>query len=255
MLQQTQVGRVVPRWEHFTQRWPSAESFARANLADVLRAWQGLGYPRRAVALHRAAAVIAQSGWPVDEAGLRALPGVGEYTARALLVLALRRRAPLPRDVNISRVVARAALGSEPAGALRADIDAALDAGRPRSLDRRHYTYALFDVGAVHCRARPRCEGCPLVASCRSRRGGGSAPAARRTQPRYQGSMRQLRGRVLAGVLEGVTDATRLERWVADCPAAARPGAIEAALDGLRRDGLIPAATARAGQPPSPGSS
>src|SRR2546428_3492787 len=114
MLQQTQVSRALPRWGPFMRRWPTPHSLAAAPLVDLLRAWQGLGYPRRARDLQRSAALISAVGWPRDERALRALPGVGEYTARALLVFAFAAPARLPRDVNIARVTARAALGVEP---------------------------------------------------------------------------------------------------------------------------------------------
>src|SRR5580692_3838372 len=109
MLQQTQVARVAGRWESFLARWPTPEACAAAPLPAVLREWQGLGYPRRARALHEVATAVAAGGWPDTEAGLRSLPGVGAYTARALLVLAFGASTIPPQDVNIARVTARAA--------------------------------------------------------------------------------------------------------------------------------------------------
>ena len=111
MLQQTQVARVVPRWEAFLARWPTPDACASAPLSAILREWQGLGYPRRARALHDTAGIVATSGWPDTETGLRSLPGVGPYTARALRVLAFGASSVPPQDVNIARVTARAALG------------------------------------------------------------------------------------------------------------------------------------------------
>ncbi len=103
MLQQTQVSRVLPRWEEWLARWPTVEALAAAPLADVIRAWQGLGYNRRAVSLHRAARVVAERGWPDD---LTELPGVGRYTADAVGLFAFGRDV-LPVDVNIRRVLDR----------------------------------------------------------------------------------------------------------------------------------------------------
>src|SRR6476620_5320039 len=103
MLQQTQVSRVVPRWEEWLQRWPTVEALATASPADVIRAWQGLGYNRRALNLHRAARAVAEGGWPDD---LTELPGVGPYTAAAISNFALGR-AVLAVDVNVRRVLER----------------------------------------------------------------------------------------------------------------------------------------------------
>src|SRR5207244_5535909 len=111
--------------------------------------------------LQRSAALISAAGWPRDERALRALPGVGEYTARALLVFAFAAPAPLPRDVNIARVTARAALGVEPEETRPSGLDAALASARPPRMSRRRFVFALFDAGALHCRARPLCAGCP----------------------------------------------------------------------------------------------
>ena len=135
MLQQTQVSRVVPRWEEWLERWPTVEALADASRADVIRAWQGLGYNRRAVALHEAARVVAADGWPDD---LTELPGVGRYTADAVGAFAFGR-AVLPVDVNVGRVIERSGGEFGPEAA-----------------------QALFDLGATVCLARiPRCERVP----------------------------------------------------------------------------------------------
>jgi A/G-specific adenine glycosylase len=241
MLQQTPVARVLARWERFLRRWPTAESCAAAPLDEVLREWDGLGYPRRAANLWRCAGVVANAGWPVDEAGLRALPGVGAYTARALLCLALDRPGAPARDVNLGRVAARCFLGVESAPGPR--LDAALVDHRPEEMGWRDYTLALFDVGALLCRRRSAaCERCPLAGGCRSRdRLAGGVPPARRRQAPYPGSMRQLRGAVLRAMLaDPGQELAELERAVAAVPAAARPGAVAEALAGLRQDGLLP---------------
>ena len=173
MLQQTQVARVVPRYLAWLDRWPSAEALAGAPLADVIREWQGLGYNRRAVNLHRAAQRIAAAGWPDD---LTELPGVGRYTADAVARFALDRPV-LPRDTNVVRVLERTQGEFGPASA-----------------------HALMDLGATICLARvPRCAECPLAEDCPSR---GSRYEPLRKQGRFEGSFRQRRARALTLVAE-----------------------------------------------------
>jgi len=173
MLQQTQVARVEPRFLGWMERWPRVEALAAAPLAEVIRAWQGLGYNRRAVNLHRAAVVVAAAGWPED---LTSLPGVGRYTADAVRRFAFGEPV-LPLDVNVRRVLDRT--GG------RFDYTAA---------------EALMDLGAGVCIARvPRCEECPLAARCPSR--GRRFEPARRQGP-FEGSFRQRRARTLRAVAE-----------------------------------------------------
>jgi A/G-specific adenine glycosylase len=143
MLQQTQVERVVPRYLEWLERWPTAEALAAATPAEVIRAWQGLGYNRRGLNLHRAARRIAESGWPDD---LTDLPGVGPYTAAAIGRFAFGG-GELPVDTNVRRVQERTEYAFSPAAA-----------------------QALMDLGATVCLARiPRCDICPLAAECPSR--------------------------------------------------------------------------------------
>ena len=247
MLQQTQVARVLPYWERFLELWPNPAMFAAAPLTDVLREWQGLGYPRRAVALHDTASRLARDGWPRDEPGLRALPGFGTYTARALLTLALGEPSLPPLDVNIARVAARAAAGCEPNELRPRELEALVASGRPRDLDRRSYTFALFDAGALHCRATPVCAGCPLRRSCawRTRRPEQAARPARRRQEPYAGSMRRLRGVLLAAALEhgGTLTAAEAEHAANaaahSLPLARDASAVHRALASLRADRLI----------------
>lgn len=176
MAQQTQVVRVVPRWEEWMERWPTVEALAAAPLGDVIRAWQGLGYNRRAVALHRAAGVVAREGWPED---LTALPGVGRYTADAVAAFAFGHDV-LPVDVNVRRVRERTGASFSPA------------AGQ-----------ALMDLGATVCLARiPRCGACPLAEACPSR---GRRYEPERRQGPLEGSFRQRRARVLRAVAAGET--------------------------------------------------
>jgi A/G-specific adenine glycosylase len=241
MLQQTSVARVLPRWERFMTGWPTAAACATACLDEVLREWQGLGYPRRARALWLVADCVTKHGWPGDEAGLRALPGVGVYTARALLAFGdLNADATdPPRDVNLGRVAARAALGCEPHEVRPAALDAVLRDGRPASMSIREYSYALFDIGSIHCRARPDCPGCPLRDVCAWQARDPAAPSTAPRQGPYRGSLRQLRGAVLREVLRAPQSSpTALASAVHAVPGAT-PERIRSALDGLVDDGLI----------------
>ena len=151
MLQQTQVERVVPRYERWLERWPTAASLAAAAPGEVIVEWQGLGYNRRALQLHRAARHVAEHGWPDD---LTVLSGVGAYTAAALGNFAFGEDV-LPRDVNVGRVERRT--GNAFTG---------------------HAAQALMDLGALGCTARtPECEACPLGGSCAWRAAGAPSSA------------------------------------------------------------------------------
>jgi A/G-specific adenine glycosylase len=239
MLQQTSVSRVLPRWESFLRRWPDARSCAAATLDEVLREWQGLGYPRRARALWLSAARVSVAGWPGDEAGLRTLPGVGAYTARALLAFSdVGPALAPPRDVNIGRVAARVALGCDASEVAVAVLDAVVREARPAGMPIREYAYALFDVGAHHCRAQPRCDGCPLGHSCTFHLSASTAVPRRR--PRYQGSQRQLRGAILRAVLgDPRLSGAPLRQAVSGVPGVSQQR-FDEAFAGLVLDGLIP---------------
>ncbi len=174
MLQQTQVERVVPRYESWLARWPTVHALAAAAAADVIREWQGLGYNRRAVNVQRAARVVAEHGWPDD---LTELPGVGPYTAAAIANFALGRDV-LPVDTNVRRVQERT--GGHFDGAC---------------------AQALFDLGATVCLARvPRCGVCPLAERCPSR---WSRYDPLRKQSPFEGSFRQRRAAALRAVVDG----------------------------------------------------
>jgi A/G-specific adenine glycosylase len=242
MLQQTQVARVSGRWESFLERWPTPAACAAAPLEAVLREWQGLGYPRRARALHDCAKYIAAHGWPGTEAGLLDLPGIGRYTARALRVLAFGDTHVPPQDVNIARVTARAALGQEPGGVRASSIEDQLARSRPRGMTARTFTYALFDVGAIHCRAQPRCHECPLASACASRaRLSLAPPSPSRPSVRYRGSVRELRGAVLRTMLSDPPPASLDELQTRAGPAAANRecGDVAAVLEALVRERLV----------------
>ncbi|GAC1343538.1 MAG: A/G-specific adenine glycosylase [Candidatus Dormibacteria bacterium] len=244
MLQQTSVARVLPRWEGFVNRWPDPGACAAAPLEEVLRAWQGLGYPRRARALHLTAQVVAEHGWPHSEAGLRSLPGVGAYTAAALARLAFGwEAASLPRDVNVGRVAARWALGVEADRLPSAQRGRAVEA-LPRELDGRHLVLALFDLGAMVCTARhPACPGCPIREQCASatRLTAAPPPARARPRPAWRGSLRELRGAVLREVLAASPPASLAELKARVEHLGAAGSGLDRAVEGLRQDGLLPA--------------
>jgi A/G-specific adenine glycosylase len=205
MLQQTQVARVVPRYEAWLARWPTVEALAAATLEDVLREWVGLGYNRRAVRLWEAAGVVARDGWPER---LTDLPGVGPYTAAALGSFAFGRH-EVAVDTNVRRLFARLGRALEPPPG-RADV----------------FNQATMELGATVCTARaPRCDACPLAFGCA---GGVAAPVARRRSERFEDSNRWVRGRVVAALAagEGMPDGIAPER-------------LERAVQGLVRDGLI----------------
>ena len=195
MLQQTQVERVVPRWERWLERWPTAHALAAAPAAEVIREWQGLGYNRRALALHRAAQHVAAHGWPDD---LTKLPGVGRYTADAVACFAFGRDV-LPVDVNVRRIQERTGASFTAAEA-----------------------QALMDLGATVCLARvPRCEECPLARACPSR---GRRYEPLRKQGPFEGSFRQRRAATLRLVADAERDMAELD---ADAVAAlARDGLV-----------------------------
>ena len=179
MLQQTQAARVVPRWLAWIERWPDAQALAAAPTGDVIREWQGLGYNRRALSLHRAARHVAAHGWPDD---LTQLPGVGRYTADAVGCFAFGRLV-LPVDVNVRRV-------------------------QERTRERFDHScaQALMDLGASVCIARvPRCGECPLAPDCPSH---GLTFEPLRKQSRFEGSFRQRRARTLRLVAEAPRGST-----------------------------------------------
>jgi A/G-specific adenine glycosylase len=196
MLQQTQVERVVPRYVAWLAHWPTVEALAAAPAAAVIREWQGLGYNRRAVNLHRAAQRVAAQGWPDD---LTELPGVGRYTADAVAHFAFDA-AVLPVDTNVRRVQERTRASFSPASA-----------------------HALMDLGATVCLARvPRCRLCPLAARCPSR--GRRYEPLKRQSP-FEGSFRQRRARTLRLVAERSRDLPSLDALAV--AALARDGLVE----------------------------
>ena len=214
MAQQTQIARVLGRYAAWIERWPTEHDLAAASPADVLSAWVGLGYNRRALRLRETAVIVARDGWPPDAAGLQALPGVGPYTAAAVASFAFGERVAAV-DTNVRRVAAR--LGVDPDGLLP---------------PRRHedWNQAAMELGATFCTARaPRCDACPAAPWCPSRGRVVVAPrAASGSRERYEDSDRWVRGRIVAALAAG--DAL---------PGAIAPERVERALVALEREGLV----------------
>ena len=165
MLQQTTVAAVAPRFERFLMRWPTIDALAAAPEAEVLQEWAGLGYYARARNLHGCArAVSAAGGFPRSEAALRALPGVGDYTAAAVAAIAHGVRVT-PVDANIARVTARVFATDAPRAALRSLIEPLAPADRPGD-----FAQALMDLGSRICTpGRPGCDRCPVHRHCMAR--------------------------------------------------------------------------------------
>jgi A/G-specific adenine glycosylase len=242
MLQQTPVSRVIPRLAEWLARWPTPADLAAVPPGEAVRAWERLGYPRRALALHAAATVIATrygGRVPADVDALLALPGVGPYTARAVAAFAYGVRTPVV-DVNARRVLARAIDGHGQPGPAQTRRELALmESVLPAEPERARLTNAgTMELGQTVCTARsPRCEACPIADACAWRAAGYpvyAGPIAPR-QKKYEGSDRQVRGLILRELRASETrvPADVIEAVWADAVQRSR------ALDGLLRDGLV----------------
>jgi len=242
MLQQTPVARVLPQWQAWLERWPTPAALAAVPPGEAVRAWNRLGYPRRALWLHACAVAITErhgGAVPADVDELLALPGVGPYTARAVAAFAYGVRVPVV-DTNVRRVLARAVDGQGEPGPPSAARDlAAMSAVLPGDeAEARLFNAGAMELGALVCTARsPRCEDCPLASVC-AWRAAGYPPykgPRRAAQKKYEGSDRHVRGlimRELRGAHVPVTDAQLSALWPADDVQLAR------ALSGLLADGL-----------------
>jgi A/G-specific adenine glycosylase len=228
MLQQTQVDRVIPKWHAFLAAFPTPTACSLAPLGDVLRLWQGLGYPRRAKHLHATAVAVTadlDGRLPDDLDALRLLPGIGPYTARAVLAFAFERDVAVV-DTNIARILARTTgqrLTSKKAQSIADDL---VPVGGGWL-----WNQILMDLGATVCRPRPQCERCPVASRCAWNLAGrpdpdpaiGSAGVST-AQARFEGSDRQRRGRVLAAVSGGARPIDAFEERI---------------VEGLVLDGLL----------------
>ncbi len=242
MLQQTPVARVIPRLDVWLQRWPTPATLAAEPPGEAVRAWDRLGYPRRALNLHAAAvAIVERHGGvvPRDVDALLALPGIGDYTARAVAAFAYGDRHPVV-DTNVRRVLARAVRGVGEAGppSTRRDL-AEMEAVLPHDREgARLANAALMELGQVVCTARsPRCEQCPVAQLCAWRAQGYPPYHGPRApvQKRFAGSDRQVRGLLLAELRASEMPVTAAELQTVWADAVQR----ERALAGLLADGLV----------------
>jgi A/G-specific adenine glycosylase len=234
MSQQTQIERVGPAWERFVARWPTPADLGTASTRDVLTAWAGLGYNRRALALRAAArAIVREHDGQVPDtvARLERLPGIGPYTARAVAATAFG--VPVaPLDVNVRRVVVRVLGADAPGFGLQAHADRLVSRADPRA-----WLDAVMDLAVLVCRRRdPTCEACPVRALCRSRGTAGDALTRARSSPSFPSTNRWLRGRLLATVRDAPAGT-----WIRSPPRLGEHGseAVRAAVRALEADGFI----------------
>ncbi|MFT8592354.1 MAG: A/G-specific adenine glycosylase [Bifidobacterium sp.] len=244
MSQQTQMSRVAPYWITWMNAWPDARALAKASTAEVITAWGHLGYPRRALRLQECARVVAEqydNRLPQRYEELIALPGVGDYTASAVLSFAFGTRIAVI-DTNIRRVLSRAALGVESLGgaATVADRKLANDLLPRDSKESNVWNQATMELGATVCTAKnPQCEICPLYEKCNFVAAGKPGLAEGRTRPRqhFKGTNRQVRGLILHA-LRSKTDMepVRYQELVKLWPKSAQ---LDECLMSLDADGLI----------------
>ena len=237
MLQQTSVPRVIPKWELFLQRFPNPEECANARQSEVVRLWQGLGYPRRAQNLHRSAQTIVHhfaGEVPRTVEELLTLPGVGDYTARAMATFAFDRPVGVV-DTNVGRILARAVQNAPLAKAEAQRLADSLVPARSAAA----WNQSMLDLGAQFCRPQPRCGNCPVRSACRWNAEGGDDPAERsagvsRRQPAFRGSRREQRGLLVRYLGDGPATVAQLRT---------RDGIdvdrLNETLDGLVRDELV----------------
>ncbi|MFS0712472.1 A/G-specific adenine glycosylase [Microbacterium sp. 2P01SA-2] len=247
MLQQTPVARVIPLLEAWLERWPTPADLAAAAPADAVRQWANLGYPRRALWLHRAAVEIRDRHAgvvPRDVDDLLALTGIGDYTARAVAVFAYGDRHPVV-DTNTRRVLARAVQGrSQPGPAAKRDLVDMADILPDDVVASTVVNAAAMELGALVCTARvPRCDLCPLADRCAWRAAGYPDTGDTRVkQARYEGSDRQTRGAILRVLRSATTHDVAAEDVIGDWPDAVQR---DRAIDSLVSDGLIEAIDGR----------
>ena len=247
MLQQTQVERVLPRWVAWMERWPTPSALAADPPGEAVRAWDRLGYPRRALWLHQAAVEITERHGdqvPSDIDALLALTGVGPYTARAVATFAFGKRHPVV-DTNTRRVIARAVHGRAAAGMPAArDLDDMAELLPNAPATAAVFNAAAMELGAIVCTARaPRCDVCPIAQLCEWRGSGypDNAPTKRPKQARFEGSDRQARGRVMAALRAAEGPVARAELLAAAVSEVGPRDSAQAerAVASLLSDGLV----------------
>lgn len=241
MLQQTPVNRVLPAWTAWMELWPDPRSLAASTPADALRMWANLGYPRRAIRLHATAVVIAEkhdNTVPRTYEQLIALPGVGDYTANAILAFAFNEPTVVV-DINVRRVLARAWLGNaHPANSYSAIERKLAQSLVPEDPDvAPKWAAASMELGALVCTAtNPACERCPIAKNCAWFTDGQPDNAAKpKSQAKYQGSDRQERGRILRELRQAHAPVA-IDHLTANAPDADQ---CERALLSLFNDSLI----------------
>ncbi len=247
MLQQTQAARVAEVFPRFLSEFPTADILAAASLADVLRAWAGMGYHRRAVALHEAARILVRDRdgvLPAQPDELKALPGIGPYTSAAIASIAFG--VPVATvDTNVRKVMARLEFGAERDEIAPAPVGQAAE----RWLDRERpgdWNQALMTLGRQVCRTQPRCHVCPLAPACRFRSAGRRGRPSVRRQPPFEGSIRQVRGAIVAALRD--RSSLSVSRLVAITRADITR--VVEAISGLASDGIVVASPAAlAGRP------
>jgi A/G-specific adenine glycosylase len=238
MLQQTPVARVEPVWREWLARWPTPRALAAESPGEAVRAWGRLGYPRRALRLHAAATALVDrhdGEVPDDIDALRALPGIGDYTAAAVTAFAFGRRTAV-LDTNVRRVYARVFDGREEPTAAPTVAERAAALARVPEATAASYSVAVMELGALVCRARaPRCSDCPVATQCRWLASGRPAGGAPRRGQTYEGTDRQVRGRLLAVLRasSGAVPAVALDATWHDAEQRSR------ALESLVADGLV----------------
>ena len=233
MLQQTSVARVLPKYDAFIAEFPTPEALATAPLGDALRLWSGLGYPRRCRNLREAARVIVdtfEGEFPSDIDELLSLPGVGQYTSRAVLAFAFEQDVAVV-DTNVSRVLSRLEGQSMKAKELQVLADALVPEGLGWE-----WNQVMMDFGARHCTARaPQCAQCPLRRQCRWKSvGEDPAPAsagASKPQARFEGSDRQARGRAMRAVADGSHSLVRITQAMALADTSRAQSLVEALIN------------------------
>jgi len=243
MLQQTPVARVIPHLTAWLERWPSPDAMSTATPAEVVHQWANLGYPRRALWLHRAAVeTVERHGGvvPRDVGALLELSGIGDYTARAVAVFHYGDRHPVV-DTNTRRVIARAVEGrAQPSPPSKRDLERMAALLPDDIAESAVFNAAMMELGATVCTARsPKCEACPIAAQCAWLADGRPDTGdTRRRQARYEGSDRQARGGVLRALRGAVEHRMPAEEVLAGWPDSVQR---DRAIDSLIADGLIEA--------------